>query len=335
MATTAAPGASVPATQEKKNVPIYELQAMAAKAAFVRACGNDDGKWNREVVYALQALRRNDATGEALRKSDPESIKNAMVNVALTGATLNPVMQQAYLVPRDGKCCLDFSYRGLVNICMDAGQVKTIEAQVVYDWDEFDYEQGSDSRIRYRMCLNPPVDMDKFIKEPIKIWDHVVCAYSKSVLHDGTVDFIILPKWKLWKVFQSSKGKDNKKMPWHTWPDEQMRKTAIKYHVKTLPVNERVAKAVQVLNEHEGLDLGKDGDFIEVPVEPVDYNIPADLKEDIDAMCDILDINDAAKNMELGQRRARAKSDEDYIALVAEYRNSLSVLLSRKQQGKA
>ena len=107
------------------------------------------------------------------------------------------------------------------------------------------------------MNLNPPVDMDKIAKDPKTIWNHVVCAFSTATLLDGSVDFVIMPKYKLWKIFQSSEGKDNAKMPWQTWPEEQIRKTVIKYHSKTLPKqgNERLANAVKVLNESEALPL--------------------------------------------------------------------------------
>ena len=99
--------------------------------------------------------------------------------------------------------------------------------------------------------------MDAIAKDPIKIWEHVLCAYSEAKYHDGTIDFVIIPKWKLWKTFQNSKGKDNKKMPWHTYPEEQMRKTATKYHSKTLQGigMEQLHQAVSIVNQHEGIDI--------------------------------------------------------------------------------
>jgi len=50
-------------------------------------------------------------------------------------------------------------------------------------------------------------------------------------------------------------------MPWATWPEEQIRKTAVKYHSKTLPrlTNEKLAHAVSILNQHEGLSRDNTG----------------------------------------------------------------------------
>ena len=209
----------------------------------------DEKSYNREVIFAKQIFDGN----KFLQQCDKESIRNAIVNIALTGATLNPALQQAFIVPRKGKAILDFSYRGLIQIATDPGSIKVMTAQVVYTWDEFEYEQGTKPFIHNKMNLDPPIDPEELAHDPKKIWDYVLCAYSRAVLFDGSEDFIILPKYKLWKIYQSSEGKENAKMPWQTWPEEMIRKSAIKYHAKTLPKNDRLATAVSILNEHEGI----------------------------------------------------------------------------------
>lgn len=209
----------------------------------------DEKTYNREIIFAKQVFDNN----SLLQKCSPESIRNAIVNVALIGTSLNPALQEAYLVPRGGRACLDMSYKGLIGIACSMGNVKSMTAQVVYEWDSFEYDQGTNPYIHYKMCLNPPVDTEVLAKDPKKIWDHVVCAYSTATLLDGSVDFVIMPKYKIWKIYQSSQAKNGG--PWLSWPEEMMRKTVVKYHAKTLPkqANERLATAVSILNEHEGL----------------------------------------------------------------------------------
>lgn len=212
----------------------------------------DEKTYNREAIFAYQAFQNS----TALQKCSKESIRNAIVNIALTGVSLNPSLQEAYIIPRKGKAVLDFSYRGLIGIACSKGNVKSMNAQVVYTWDDFEFEQGTRPFIHYKMNLNPPEDIDEISKDPKRIWNYVVCAFSTATLLDGSIDFVVLPKYKLWKIYQTSEGKDNEKMPWSTWPEEQIRKTVIKYHSKTLPKqgNDRLATAVSILNEHEGLD---------------------------------------------------------------------------------
>lgn len=233
-------------SDQKPDRPRFEVAAISAKQMFLQVA--DEGTWNKEIGFALQILRGSDL----LQKCDPTSVRNAVTNLALTGATLNPALAQAYLVPRDGKCCLDFSYRGLLKIATDSGGVKSIQAAVVYDFDVFDYEEGTESFIRHKRNLDPPAD---FKKDPLAgFWPHFLCAFSIATLHDGTKDYMILPKWRIDKIRNTSKVKSDKG-PWGQWPEEMARKTVIKYHYKTLPQTDRMSTAVSVLNEHEGLDI--------------------------------------------------------------------------------
>ena len=233
-------------------IPEYAKPVIAAKTNFLKVA--DEATFVREAGFAVQALQSN----SLLLKCTPASIQNAVLNVALTGITLNPAMKLAYLVPRDGQCCLDFSYRGLIKAAVDSGAAVSINASVVYEWDDFSYEMGSEQNLSYKPNMNPPVDMDEIIKDPVKIWKHVVAAFSIARLPNGTSDFVILPAWRLKKIMETSKGKENPKMPWMRWPEEQMRKTAVKYHSKTLQGyarNDRLAKAVEIQNELDGIDL--------------------------------------------------------------------------------
>ncbi len=80
------------------------------KEAHTKFIAINPEKASLELGFAMQIIQNNDD----LQRCDPKSILNAVVNVARTSVTLNPVMRLAYLVPRKGKCVPDFSYIGLV-----------------------------------------------------------------------------------------------------------------------------------------------------------------------------------------------------------------------------
>jgi recombination protein RecT len=232
-------------TESKPKRPPYELMAVSAKDAFLQVM--DEKKWSTEIMFAMQVLRGN----ELLQKADQQSIKNAIVNVALTGTTLNPAKGMAYLVPRDGKCCLDLSYRGLAGIAMDSGSVKHIAPKLVYTFDKFEYKEiDGEAHIVHEKNFSPPED---FCKGPEKFWEYIVCGYVVAILHDGTkIITEPLPKWKLEKAMKTSKTSSGK-TPWRTHPDEMCLKTLVKHSYKLLPQTDRMAEAVAILNEHEGL----------------------------------------------------------------------------------
>jgi recombinational DNA repair protein RecT len=101
--------------------------------------------------------------------------------------------------------------------------------------------------------LNPPKDPDEIARSPKLIWEYVKCAFSVATFPNGHQDFIVLPKFKLLKTWQQSEKSEISKM----WPEEWMRKTAIRYHSKTLPHARKLLSAVAVMNQHEGVKKGK------------------------------------------------------------------------------
>jgi recombinational DNA repair protein RecT len=54
------------------------------------------------------------------------------------------------------------------------------------------------------------------------------------------------------KVKATSKASSG---PWVEWPEEMMRKTAVKKLYKLLPQTDRMSQAVSIVNEQEGLML--------------------------------------------------------------------------------
>lgn len=181
--------------------------------------------FNREAGFAIQILTNN----PYLLKCDPETIKHAIVNVALTGITLNPALKYAYLVPRkvknELKCILDISYIGMIKILTDAGAVKNVDAGVIYSNDKYDFRRGSDPYFKHQPALSQR--------------GNKVGAYAIAFLRDGGFQFEILGKEEIEKIratSESYKNEDGRKYsPWETWEDEMWKKSALKRLFKLLP----------------------------------------------------------------------------------------------------
>ncbi len=218
------------AEKPKWEVAIYDAKV---KNAFLQVV--DEKTYLREIVFAYQAFKGNDL----LQKCDPDSIRTAVANISLTGATLNPALQQAFLIPRKGKCCLDFSYRGLCKIAVDSDSVYDIDAAAVFEGDDFYYELGLNPRLEH-----VPAKCEDETK-PRK----VIAAYAIATLHHGIKKFVVLDREKIERARKSSQTST----VWNAHYDEMAKKTAVKLLYKLLPQTERMSTAVSVLNEHEGL----------------------------------------------------------------------------------
>jgi recombination protein RecT len=206
--------------------------------------------FNREAGFAIQILTNN----PYLMKCDANSVKDAIVNVALTGITLNPALKYAYLVPRkvkgDLKCILDISYMGMIKILTDAGAVKNVDAGVIYSNDKYDFRRGSDPYFKHQPAL-----ANKGEK---------VGAYAIAFLRDGGFQFEILGREEIEKIRATSESYKNeegrKYSPWETWEDEMWKKSVLKRLFKLLPktnFSDQLIAAISHDYDNESSDLSE------------------------------------------------------------------------------
>jgi len=201
-------------------------------------------KFESECLFARQQLMKNDRTLKAAEQNIG-SLKSAILNVAAIGISLNPALSHAYLVPRNGAVCLDISYRGLVKLATDSGAINWAKPELVYDDEVIEW---------VNMASLPHHKLNPFGgKRAAGGVDGLLGGYCVAQLSDGSymVDHMAMADIK--KVWDTSKAKDG---PWKAWPLEMIKKTLVKRASKSWPQSggrERLDRAIEVLNEHEGL----------------------------------------------------------------------------------
>lgn len=198
-------------------------------------------KFESECLFARQQLMKNDYTLQTAA-NNPQSLRNAILNVAAIGISLNPASAHAYLVPRDGSICLDISWKGLVKLATDSGAIEWAKAELVYNNDEFAYNGPA----------TPPThSTDPF--DPDHTFDTIKGAYCIAKLASG--DFMIetMSAAEIMKIKNTSKASNG---PWQTWPEQMAKKSIVKRASKSWPQSngrERIDQAIDILNAHEGL----------------------------------------------------------------------------------
>lgn len=220
-----------------------------ARDAFEAVLADRSINFDREAEFAIQIITQNDyAMG--LAQKNRQSVINAVTNIAAIGISLNPAKKQAYLVPRDGKICLDISWMGLIDLAVDCGSIQWAQANVVYNNEKFSIN-GFDK---------PPThERNPFSREKGEIVGAYVVAKTASgdyLTEAMSIDevYAIRDRSSAWKAWVEKK----KKCPWVTDEGEMIRKTLVKRGAKYWPrVNsdERLARAVHHLNTdgEEGL----------------------------------------------------------------------------------
>jgi len=197
----------------------------------------------KEKEFMIQAFQNN----PYLLGMEPNSVRNILVNCALTGITLNPVMKFGYPVPRKGKLCLDVSYMGMIKIATDTGSVKSIKAAIVYENEPFDIDLGSNGFVKHKPYFGTGGKGRR------------LGCYSIAVLNDGSTHIHWMYEQDIQAIKARSESvKAKKQSPWDSDYDEMAKKTVIKQHFKYLPKSERAemaANAIAMDNENNGIDF--------------------------------------------------------------------------------
>lgn len=194
--------------------------------------GNDDRLYERFRTVALHAVTSN----PKLLQADPASILEAIRDSATLGLEPNGLMGEGYVLPyydkKRGKYVAQFQvgWRGLLKLIRRSGDVASVDAQVVYEADDFDVDLGTDPRIRHKPNLTQRGKR--------------LGAYAYARLHSGELVIEWMSDADIALVRRASKAADDG--PWVDWPDEMARKTVVKRLAKRLPLAHVAERALEI-----------------------------------------------------------------------------------------
>lgn len=209
--------------------------------------------YRKEALFAMQALGKNDFLNK-IAKQNPVSLRNAVLNVAAIGISLNPALADAYLVPRDNMVCLDISYKGLIKVATESGAMKWVQAELVYEKDTFVYKGPAVMPEHH----SDPFDDDR---GPVK---GVYCIAKTA---DGDILTEVMNKDQLQKVKNASPAYKRNSGPWIEFEGEMSKKAVIKRASKRWPrveTDDRLREAINMLNENEGYEFDNNGTEVAV-----------------------------------------------------------------------
>lgn len=203
--------------------------------------------FQREAEFAMQVMQGNDYLIKCAVQN-PQSVIDAVTNIAAIGISLNPAKKHAYLVPRKGKICLDISYMGLMDLAIQSGSIRWAQAVLVHAADRFTII-GVDK---------PPVhERDPFAKDR----GDIIGVYVVAKTADGDYLTETMTRVEIDGIMSRSESvKADKTTPWKTDYGEMAKKTVVKRAQKYWPKTERLEAAVH----HMDTD-GGEGIVIEAP----------------------------------------------------------------------
>jgi len=178
------------------------------------------------------------------------------VQVGLTPGAVNHV----YFVPfKNGQGVkeiqLIISYKGMCELVNRSKEATVLNAECVYEKDQFQYEKGINPILRHIPATG---ERGAFVG---------VYAIAKNMLANEKV-FEFLSKEEVEKVKNASKGGNSEYSPWVKWFDAMAKKTAVKRLCKLLPLSVEVQ---QTLSADETVKTNIAPKMVDVP-DKTDWN---------------------------------------------------------------
>lgn len=203
-------------SQAQQNPIVVALDARMPALADMLPGGEEAARRFKRVV--IQAIIKN----PDLQKCSPNSIVSAVMDSAAIGIEPTGTLGGAYLVPYGQTATLIVGYRGLIELARRSGEIDSIEAHVVRDGDEFEYEYGTNAHVRHVPDLGGEPDRA------------LTFVYAVAKLRGGGTQFEVMTRDQVDAI--RGRSKSGRSGPWSTDYDEMARKTVVRRLVKYLPI---------------------------------------------------------------------------------------------------
>lgn len=186
---------------------------------------------DRMLKLVLVAVNRT----PKLLQCSQESVIESVMRSAELGLDCSGTLGEAYLVPYGKTCQFIPGYKGLVKLARQSGELSRIEAEVVHEHDDFDYQKGSDFKLTFR----PNFRGDR--GDPIG-------AYALIEFKDGGMQADFMTTSEIEAIRNNSPGKNSG--PWKDHWDEMARKTVWRRLSKWAPLSyDLLNKAIEYSDE--------------------------------------------------------------------------------------
>lgn len=221
----------------------------------------------RVAKLALMAYRKN----SYLWNCTPESVMEAVMDMAQLGLEIGGAIGQAYLVPFKDTATAIIGYRGLISLARRSGEIASVTSQVVYENDVFDLDLGSGEPPKHKPCMNG--ERGKMI-----------AVYCVARFKDGGMHVEFMPKSDVDKIRSRSPSDKRGMSPWKTDYEEMAKKTVVRRAAKYWPMSTEMADALEYDNKTDGVvSVTLNRDELPEPDAP-DEPAPSRTQEVLDAV---------------------------------------------------
>ena len=195
---------------------------------------------NKYTGIFLTELQKN----KSLLSCSEDSIITALMSSVYFNLLPNTPKGYAYLIPYKGQLRFQLGYRGLIELAYRSGTISVINSELVFKEDVFEVEYGTSRSIKHI----PDFTIDRTNT------NNMTLVYATLKYKNGDTDFVVLNKVEIDKIVDFINKKNNNVISdaWKNWPDQMIKKTAIKRLLKYHQQDQIIlSKAIEVDNVME------------------------------------------------------------------------------------
>ena len=194
---------------------------------------------DRVARIALTAVTKT----PKLADCTPQSFAGALLTAAALGLEPNTPTCEAYLIPYKQDCQLIIGYQGMVKLFYQHPMAVSIDAQPVWEADDFDYRYGGDQYLSHKPNL-------------ARREGKPYCFWAQAKLANGGTPFEVMTQGEI-NMIRAASIEAKRRSGVKEIPDPQYwmeRKTVIRQLMKRLPKSV-VSVWSNVADEQAGSDL--------------------------------------------------------------------------------
>lgn len=221
------------AVARRQATPLEKIKGLidteAFKAQLKRAC--DKIPADQQVRAVLTVATKNPKLAECT----PESFCGSLLALHQVGLQADGYL--AHLVPYGTTCTPIIDYKGLVALVHRSGIADFIDADVVYENDEFNIQRGTDPKIEHKPTIRGTRG-------------EIIGAYAVVHLKGSSKpQFAYMTKEDIDAVRATSRASGSG--PWANQYAEMAKKTVLRRLSKLVPLRSEEREAVQTIEDHE------------------------------------------------------------------------------------
>lgn len=205
------------------------IEQAAPKIRSVLARHMDSERFVRMAVFNITRV-------PSLAKCTPISLLECVMEGASLGLNIGGSTGECYAVPYGDKATFILGYKGMVNLARRSGEIATVQAEVVRQGDEFEFEYGL---------------VDKFRHKPHSASDgEITHVWARAKFkEEGVYQFVVMSRAEVDAIRKRSRA--GNAGPWVTDYAEMAKKTAVRRLAKMLPLTPEAQEAFEKADVQE------------------------------------------------------------------------------------